>query len=159
MDWKEIFATGLYTGYFPKGSGTVGALLAALIYIAVHQLFESFGVIANGVLVTLLLYPAIKLGDYAESYFNEKDPQEVVLDEMLGFWVTMLFHSFSMITVVLGFFLFRLFDIIKPYPIQRFEHLHGGLGIMLDDIIAGIYANITVTVLLVILEAYGVLLV
>ncbi len=159
MDWKEFFATGLYTGYFPKGSGTVGALLAALIYIAIHQVFGSFGGIANGVLVALLVYPAIRLGDYAESYFNAKDPQEVVLDEMLGFWVTMLFHSFSIIVVVLGFFLFRLFDIIKPFPIRRFEHLHGGLGIMLDDIIAGIYANIAVTVLLVIFEAYGLLLV
>ena len=159
MNWKEFFATGLYTGYFPKASGTVGALLAALIYITIHQVFGSYGVIANGVLVALLVYPAIRLGDYAERYFNTKDPQEVVLDEMLGLWVTMLFHSFSMIVVVLGFFLFRLFDIIKPFPIRRFEHLHGGLGIMLDDIIAGIYANITVTVLVIMLEAYGVILV
>lgn len=151
--------TGLYTGYFPKGSGTVGAMLALLLYVILHQLFGKYGIVANVVLVALITYPAIKLGDDAEIYFARKDPQEVVLDEMLGFWVTMLFHPFSWSTAVLGFFFFRLFDIMKPYPIHTLEHFHGGLGIMIDDIIAGVYANITITIIMVIMKVYGIVLV
>ncbi|MEJ5360806.1 MAG: phosphatidylglycerophosphatase A [Spirochaetota bacterium] len=159
MNWKEFLFTGLYTGYFPKGSGTVGALLALLLYVILHQLCGRYGIVANVVLVALLIYPAIKLGDDAEIYFATKDPQEVVLDEMLGFWVTMLFHPFSWIAAVLGFFFFRLFDIIKPYPIRKLEHFHGGLGIMIDDIIAGVYANITIAIIMGIMKVYGIVLV
>jgi len=159
MNWKEFLFTGLYTGYFPKGSGTVGALLALLFYIILHQVCGTYGAIANVVLVILVTYPAIKLGDDAEIYFAQKDPQEVVLDEMLGFWVTMLFHPFSLIGTAMGFIFFRLFDIIKPFPIRRLEHFRGGLGIMIDDIIAGVYANITITIIMAIMKVYGIILV
>lgn len=159
MNWKEFLFTGLYTGYFPKGSGTVGALLALLLYVILHQLCGRYGMLANVVLVALITYPAIKLGDDAEIYFAQKDPQEVVLDEMLGFWVTMLFHPFSWSGAVLGFFFFRLFDIMKPYPIRKLEHFRGGLGIMIDDIIAGVYANITIAIIMLIMKAYGIVLV
>ncbi|MGQ9844404.1 MAG: phosphatidylglycerophosphatase A family protein [Spirochaetota bacterium] len=159
MNWKEFLFTGLYTGYFPKGSGTVGALLALLLYILLHQVCGTYGTIANVVLVVLITYPAIKLGDDAEIYFAQKDPQEVVLDEMLGYWVAMLFHPFSFSGAVLGFFFFRLFDILKPFPIRRLEHFRGGLGIMIDDIIAGVYANITSTIIMAIMKAYGIMIV
>ncbi|MCX8123914.1 MAG: phosphatidylglycerophosphatase A [Spirochaetes bacterium] len=159
MNWKEFFFTGFFTGYFPKGSGTVGALLALLIYVILHQICGPYGTIANVMLVAFITYPAIKLGDDAEIYFAQKDPQEVVLDEMLGFWVTMLFHPFSLSSSVLGFFFFRLYDIIKPFPISRLEHLRGGLGIMIDDIIAGVYANITIAIIIAIIKAFGIILV
>ncbi|HOF14034.1 MAG TPA: phosphatidylglycerophosphatase A, partial [Spirochaetota bacterium] len=86
-------------------------------------------------------------------------PHAVVLDEMLGFWVTMLFHSFSLLSVLLGFIFFRLFDIMKPYPIQKLEHCKGGLGIMMDDIIAGVYANVVISLILFIMNIYGIVLV
>lgn len=159
MNWKEFLFTGLYTGYFPKGSGTVGALLALLLYVILNQVCGRYGTLANVLLVALVTYPAIKLGDDAEIFFAEKDPQEVVLDEMLGYWVTMLFHPFSLSGAVLGFFFFRLFDIIKPFPIRRLEHFRGGLGIMIDDIIAGVYANITVAIIMVVMKMYGIMLV
>ncbi|MBP8178122.1 MAG: phosphatidylglycerophosphatase A [Spirochaetes bacterium] len=159
MFWKEFLFTGLYTGYFPKGSGTVGAFLALLFYIIIHQLCGKYGIMVNLILVTVILYPSIKLGDDAEIFFAMKDPQAVVLDEMLGFWVTMLFHSFSLLSVLLGFIFFRLFDIMKPYPIQKLEHCKGGLGIMMDDIIAGVYANGVISLILFIMNIYGIVLV
>ncbi len=159
MNWKEFLFTGLYTGYFPKGSGTIGALLALFLYVILHKLCGPYGTVANIVLVGVITYPAIKLGDDAEIYFAQKDPQEVVLDEMLGFWITMLFHPFSLVAVILGFLFFRLFDIIKPFPIRRLEHLRGGLGIMIDDIIAGVYANLTIAIIMAIMKVYGIVLV
>ncbi len=159
MNWKEFLFTGLYTGYFPRGSGTVGALLALFLYVILHQVCGSYGTIANVILVAVVTYPAIKLGDVAEVYFAQKDPQEVVLDEMLGFWVTMLFHTFSLSSAFMGFFFFRLFDIIKPFPIRKLEHLRGGLGIMIDDIIAGVYANITIAIIMEVMKMYGIILV
>ncbi|HQP49102.1 MAG TPA: phosphatidylglycerophosphatase A, partial [Spirochaetota bacterium] len=74
--------------------------------------------------------------------------QEVVLDEVLGYWITVLFYPFSWKIAVTAFFLFRLYDVIKPFPARKLQDLSGGLGIMIDDYIAGIYANLTLLLLI-----------
>jgi phosphatidylglycerophosphatase A len=121
----------------------MGTLVAAALYIFENIIFsgieQSSIHIFNLVLVILLFYPAIKLGDAAEKFYQSKDPQQVVIDEVLGYWIGVLFIPFSFSNAVLAFIAFRIFDIIKPFPANSLESLSGGLGIMIDDVIAGLY--------------------
>jgi phosphatidylglycerophosphatase A len=148
MLWKELLFTGFYSGYIPAASGTAGTLLAALIFVVEYLIFGSSAVIANFVIVLIMIYPSFKLGDAGEVFFKQKDPSEVVLDEMMGYWISVLFLPFNLKIVILAFIVFRLTDIIKPYPIKKFEKLKGGYGIMLDDFAAGIYTNIIIRILI-----------
>jgi phosphatidylglycerophosphatase A len=102
-----------------------------------------------------MLYPSIKLGDSGEVFFKKNDPSEVVLDEMMGYWISVLFYPFSWKIAILAFFLFRIADIIKPYPANRLQKSKGGFGIMMDDFIAGIYVNITILCVLIIFRFTG----
>lgn len=76
------------------------------------------------------------------------DPGFIVADEVSGYLVTMAFAPVSVTSAIIGFFLFRLFDITKPPPARRFERLHGGLGIVMDDVAAGVYANVVLQVVM-----------
>lgn len=146
MKIKEFFFTAFYAGYCPKAPGTAGTLVAMAVYIAENLIFSDANTdllnIINLIIVAALIYPAIKLADDAEIFYNSKDPQSVVLDEVIGYWISVLFLPFSFSYAVLAFILFRLFDIIKPFPARSLQSLNGGLGIMIDDIIAGAYAFI-----------------
>lgn len=84
--------------------------------------------------------------DVTEKAARREDPGFIVADEVSGYLVTMAFAPVSVTSVVLGFFLFRLFDITKPPPARRFERLHGGMGIVMDDVAAGVYANVVLQV-------------
>jgi len=143
MKIKEFFFTAFYSGYSPVAPGTAGTLVAMAIYILENLVFSEVDPSAlnmfNLIFVLLIIYPCIKLGDAAEEFYKSKDPQHVVLDEMLGYWIGILFIPFCFSYAVLAFILFRVFDIIKPFPARSLESLTGGLGIMIDDIIAGIY--------------------
>ena len=81
-------------------------------------------------------------GSVAERHFKGTDPGQVVLDEVLGMLITLLMNPVGWVGALIGFLLFRLADIIKPYPANRLEGLHGGLGIMADDAMAGVYSNV-----------------
>lgn len=86
--------------------------------------------------------------DVAVGLFSNKDPRQVVIDEVCGYFVTMFLVPLSVTSVVLGFFLFRAFDILKPPPARQFEDLPGGIGIVADDLMAGVYANIVLQVVI-----------
>lgn len=148
MWWKELLFTAFYSGYFPKAPGTAGTVVALTLYLAEYAVFGNVSWMVNCAVVLCGVYPAIKLGDAAEKYYGTKDPQEVVLDEVLGYWITVLFYPFSWKIAVTAFFLFRLYDVIKPFPARKLQELTGGLGIMIDDYIAGIYANLTLLLLI-----------
>ena len=140
---KEFLFTGFYTGYFPVAPGTAGTIAGTALYCLLYLIFGSaYLVYINIILVLVMVYPAIKLGDAGEEFFAVKDAQQVVLDEMMGFWITMLFLPFSWKMVIAGLFLFRFLDIVKPWPAGKLQDLKGGLGIMIDDYIAGIYGCI-----------------
>ncbi len=145
---KIILATGFYSGYFPKAPGTAGTLVGLIIYIIIHLAVPEYAVKINIALVLISIYPSIKIGDFAEKFFAKKDPQQVVLDEISGIWTALMFHPFSWSCVIAAFFIFRFMDIVKPFPANRLQKLKGGAGIMIDDYIAGVYANICVTALL-----------
>jgi phosphatidylglycerophosphatase A len=146
MNIKEFFFTAFYSGYCPKAPGTAGTLVAMAIYIAENLIFSGVNPdilnIVNLLFVAAIIYPSVKISDYAEKFYNSKDPQSVVLDEVIGYWISVLFLPFSFSYAILAFILFRIFDIIKPFPARSLQSLSGGLGIMIDDIIAGFYALI-----------------
>ena len=155
MRMQELLFTGLYTGYCPVGSGTAGSLLAFLIYVIEYYLFGEISWAVNLVVVLIMIYPSIKLGDSGEAFFKKNDPSEIVLDEIMGYWISVLFFPFSWNIAILAFFLFRIADIIKPYPANMLQKSKGGFGIMMDDFIAGIYTNVFIICILLIFRLAG----
>jgi len=151
---KEFLFTGFYSGYCPVAPGTAGTLVAMALYFLGYFLFGENIVYINVIVVLVLIYPSILLGNASEKFFNRKDPQEVVLDEMMGYWISVSFFRFDWKVALLAFVLFRIMDIAKPFPINRLQKLNAGLGIMIDDYIAGIYANI---ILFIILNKYSLI--
>jgi phosphatidylglycerophosphatase A len=132
-------ATAAYTGYVPFAPGTLGSLVGLLVYALVAWLGVPLVEIA---VIALLGAAGIWAGTVAERYFGGIDPGPVVIDEVVGMLITLALVNVGISGAIAGFFLFRLFDVIKPYPAGRFERLHGGLGVMADDAMAAVYANI-----------------
>ena len=132
-------ATWFGCGYFPWGPGTIGSLAAVLIAMALH-LWLGAGRLALLAMTLVLLAPAIWASTNTASLVGRPDPGIVVVDEVLGQWVTLLGTAvFHWKTLLAGFLLFRLLDIWKPWPVRQFEKLPGGAGIVADDLAAGIY--------------------
>ena len=134
-----ILATWFGCGYFPWGPGTVGSLAGLLIAIAVNSYLGGTRQFLFG--ITLILFtPAVWAATRTAEITGRKDPGLVVVDEVLGQWVTLLgASSFKTGSFAAAFVLFRLFDIWKPWPVRRLEQLPGGYGIVADDLAAGIY--------------------
>lgn len=132
-------ATWFGCGYFPVGPGTAGSAAAALIAVGLHfGLGWNRPVLAG--LIAVLLWPAIWSATATARYVGRVDPGLVVVDEVLGQWLTLLGASIrGWQTVLAAFLLFRLFDIWKPWPVRNFEKLSEGLGIVADDLAAGVY--------------------
>ncbi|MCX5715240.1 MAG: phosphatidylglycerophosphatase A [Candidatus Omnitrophica bacterium] len=129
------------TGYLPFMPGTFASVVGIILYyILKDRLFVYIGVTA------ILLILGLWLGKEAEKIFGRKDPPQVVIDEVVGMLMSLVFLPFSVMLVVMGFLLFRILDTLKPFPAGRIQDLHGGMGIMADDIVAGIYANIILQV-------------
>lgn len=132
-------ATCLGAGYSPIAPGTVGSAAGLVVYLAVRA--AGGGAIEVALIAGLFLL-GVWASHRAERHFGRDDPGPVVVDEVVGMLVTLAFVPVSVSGAVIGFFLFRLFDVIKPFPANRLERLHGGLGIMADDVMAGVYAQL-----------------
>lgn len=129
-------ATWFGCGLVPKAPGTMGSLGAIPLYLLVARQGQPWVAVAT-VLVTAV---GVWAASVVARELGKKDPQIVVVDEVAGLLVTMLpMREVSWLAVVLGFALFRLFDVFKPWPIRKLEQLPGGWGIVLDDIAAGIF--------------------
>ena len=134
-----ILATWFGCGYFPWGPGTVGSLAALLIAFAVDSYLGGTRQFLFGI-TFILFMPAVWAATKTAEVIGKKDPGLVVVDEVLGQWVTLLgLSSFRIGSFVAAFILFRLFDIWKPWPVRQLEQLPRGYGIVADDIAAGIY--------------------
>ena len=139
-----IIATGFYSGYLPKAPGTWGSLVGLLLFFLLHTLsLEIYLAVVAGI----FLIGTFAAGE-AEKIMDHQDPGLVVIDEIVGMLVTMIAIPATPLAMALGFALFRIFDIWKPFPVGFVDQrLHGGLGIMLDDIVAGIYSLIILQLL------------
>jgi phosphatidylglycerophosphatase A len=134
-----VLATWFGCGYFPWGPGTVGSVAAVGIAAALHAWLDAGRVVLLG-LVVVLLAPAVWVSGETARVVKRDDPGMVVVDEVLGQWVTLLGASaLSWKSFLAGLVLFRIFDIFKPWPVRNCEKLPGGVGIVADDLAAGAY--------------------
>jgi len=138
-----LLATGCYAGYVPKVPGTVGSLVAIPLCYFVSRL----GPTQATIFVFLFMAIAVWVSGEAEKLFNKKDSGQIVIDEIAGMAITLFLVPWTVTSVVFGFLLFRIMDIIKPFPIRRLESaLSGGWGVVGDDVLAGIYAHVVLRV-------------
>ena len=146
-----FIATAGYAGYFPIAPGTVGSAAGLVVYLIVWWTQSRAVEVA---LIVGLFTLGIWAGTTAERYFGGIDPGPVVVDEVVGMLITLAFIPVGLSGAIAGFFLFRIFDIIKPFPAGRLEALHGGLGVMADDAMAAVYANLSLRALLWLLPGW-----
>lgn len=136
-----FIATAGYCGYFPFAPGTVGSAAGLLVYLLV---WWSGSAVLETTLIIGLFAAGVWAGTTAERYFGGVDPGPIVLDEVVGMLITLAFiPGLGWSGALAGFVIFRIFDVIKPFPAAQFERLHGGLGVMADDAMAAVYANLT----------------
>jgi phosphatidylglycerophosphatase A len=138
MDRLLMFiATGAYSGYLPKAPGTWGSAVGVLIWLLLMRLEAIPYLSVVGTLFVIGIFSA----GAAEKIIDRADPGIVVIDEIVGLLIALSLAPAHPAAVFAGFCLFRFFDILKPFPVGWVDcHLHGGLGIMLDDVVAGLYA-------------------
>ncbi|MDQ3213645.1 MAG: phosphatidylglycerophosphatase A [Acidobacteriota bacterium] len=135
-----FLATVAYCGYFPIAPGTVGSAAGLVVYALVW--WTGSPLLEVGLILGLFAL-GVWAGTVAERYFGGIDPGPIVLDEVVGMLITLAFIPVGWSGALAGFVLFRIFDVIKPFPAGRFERLHGGLGVMADDAMAAVYANVS----------------
>jgi len=139
----KILSTFFYLGYLPLIPGTFGSLAGiVLIYLinvyALNYVLLTLGITAIGFLVC----------GHAEKAMQKKDPRYVVIDEVSGMLLSLLFIPYNIKLVIIAFILFRILDTFKPYPAGRLEKLKGSVGIMSDDLIAGAYTNLILQIVI-----------
>ena len=146
-----FIATCGYCGYFPIAPGTVGSAAGLVVYLLVR--WSGSPIVEVG-LIAALFAAGVWAGTIAERYFGGIDPGPIVLDEVVGMLITLAFIPVGWSGALAGFVLFRIFDVFKPYPAGRFERLHGGLGVMADDAMAAVYANLMLRLVMWLLPAW-----
>ncbi|MBW2409345.1 MAG: phosphatidylglycerophosphatase A [Deltaproteobacteria bacterium] len=140
-----FLATGGFVGHIPVAPGTFGSLLGIPLCYALARIRLPWAIVgAVGLIVV-----AIWIAQRAETITNQKDPGQIVIDEIAGMVVTLIGIPFHLTSMVVGFFIFRALDIIKPFPIRSLERrISGGAGVVMDDVFAGIYGNLLVRLVL-----------
>jgi phosphatidylglycerophosphatase A len=128
-----------YVGYFPIAPGTAGSLAALPLYALVRWTGSP---VIEAATMAVVLAVGVWAATGTERALNRKDPGPVVIDEVIGMLITIAFMPLSPLGIAVGFLVFRVLDVIKPYPAGRLEHLPSGLGIMADDVMAGIYGHL-----------------
>ncbi|MGO9480605.1 MAG: phosphatidylglycerophosphatase A [Candidatus Kryptoniota bacterium] len=136
---NELVATGLGSGYSPVASGTAGSLVGLLIYLIPG--FEKIYIIVPMISV-FLIWGAYAAGKMEKEWGH--DPSRVVIDEIVGMWISIAFIPKGFVLIAIAFLIFRLLDIFKPFPANYFDKKSGGFAVMLDDVVCGIYANILI---------------
>ena len=134
-----FLATGFFIGTVPFAPGTFGSIIGLPICFLISRL----DILTALICTILFILFAIWMAAAAEKSIKKKDPGEIVIDEIAGLIVTFMGIPFTLKTVIVGFIIFRAFDILKPFPIGLLEKkVAGGPGIVLDDVLAGLYANL-----------------
>jgi phosphatidylglycerophosphatase A len=162
--FHQLVATGLYSGYIPWASGTFGTLVGVLFYLIPGiehppvlgmMVIAGFfiGVWSSSRVAAIVGHQLTQSAEKAKQLFQQgehrtADPSIVVIDEIVGIWIALLFVPKTVPAVILAFVAFRAFDIIKPQPARALERIPNGWGIMLDDVVAGVYANIATQIAL-----------
>jgi len=142
-----LLATGCYLGKIPVAPGTAGSLLGILGCLVLSKIQLSLAVLA----AVIFIFLAMRIAADAENILKETDPGCIVIDEIAGMMIALLGLPFNWAIVAVGFIFFRILDILKPFPIGRLERrFSGGVGVVIDDVAAGIIANIALRFALII---------
>ncbi|MFH1640600.1 MAG: phosphatidylglycerophosphatase A [Candidatus Omnitrophota bacterium] len=137
----RVISSCFYLGYLPLIPGTFASLAGVFIFFLVR------GSLAAHIILTLILIIlGFTVSSRAERIFEKKDARYIVIDEVSGMLISFLFVPFDLRVVIIGFFLFRILDTFKPYPADRIQEFKGSIGVMGDDITAGVYTNIILQV-------------
>lgn len=125
-------------GFSPIAPGTLGTLVAIPISLLLSEIPSPL------LELTILTFFFLSswISDQAQRYWGKKDDPRIVIDEIMGFLITMMWIPKTALFIFIGFLLFRFFDIVKPPPIRHLENVPGGYGVVLDDVLAGVYANL-----------------
>lgn len=137
--WIKFLASSGFLGYSPLVPGTFGSLGGVLIYLILSWSGASLWIWL--VTAAALTGAAIWVADKAEKIYAAKDPRKIVIDEVAGMLIALIAVPFDLRTLVIGFILFRVLDILKPFPARTCENFPGGWGIVLDDVVSGLYAR------------------
>jgi phosphatidylglycerophosphatase A len=135
---STAIATGLGSGYSPFAPGTAGSAVGLLFWWPLHRL----PLTAQLAAIAIVFFAGVVAATRVARGVGIEDPGIVVVDEVIGMWTSLVFLPWTPVNAIAGFVLFRILDVIKPYPARQFESLPGGWGIMMDDLMAGIYANL-----------------
>ena len=133
-----FIATAGFVGRFPIAPGTAGSVAGLFVYALIRFID---GPALEGVMLIVTLVVGIWSANVAERLLGGKDPGPVVIDEVLGILITLAFLQVNVLGAFIGFLIFRVCDVVKPYPAGRLEHLPGGYGVMLDDAMAALYSQ------------------
>ena len=138
-----LLSTVLGLGYIPFAPGTFGSATGVLLWALLPA-----SAAVQGAAIVVLFIGGSWSGGVAEQHFGRADPGQVVIDEVMGMLITLFLNPVGWAGAALAFFLFRAADIVKPYPANRLERLPGGIGVMADDAMAAVYANLALRVTL-----------
>jgi len=139
----KILATGFGSGFSPIAPGTMGSVVGVFVCLAGYALPWVFRLVFVFAICAVSIYVAGR----AEALFGKKDDQRIVIDEIAGLQVTMLPATVTGLNLCVAFVLFRIFDIWKPYPVDRLQNLPGGWGVVADDLGAGVYGGLVMLLL------------
>ena len=138
----KLITSFFYLGHSPFMPGTMGSLGGLIVYFLVRD-----NEILYGFSILFLFLLGIMFSGEAEKIYKRKDAKMIVIDEACGMLLALFFVPMNLFAVILGFFLFRILDILKPPPARRMEKLTGSLGVMFDDIVAAIYTNLALQII------------
>jgi phosphatidylglycerophosphatase A len=141
-----VVCTFGYIGYFPVAPGTAGSVAGLGLYGLLRWLQTPPAI--DAAVIALLFGIGVWSGTHAERYFGSTDPGPGVIDEVVGMLITLFLLPATWGVVIAGFFVFRVLDVVKPFPARRFESFHGGMGMMADDVMSAIYSNLMLRLLL-----------
>jgi len=136
-DTIAAIATAAGVGYAPVAPGTFGSAAGLVLWWALPG-----SPLVQAAAIVVLFAAGSWSGSVAERYFGRTDPGQVVLDEVMGMLITLWLNPVGWAGAAVAFLLFRIFDVVKPWPANRLERLHGGVGVMADDAMAAVYANL-----------------
>ena len=134
----KLIATFFYIGYLPLAPGSMASIAGVLIYV----LFQS-NAFVYAALLAVIIFLGFRMSDRMEELVGSKDPSCIVIDEVAGIMISFWGLPWNWSVIITAYFVFRAFDMFKIYPANRLEDMKGGVGVMMDDIIAGVYTWIT----------------
>ena len=139
-----FLATCGFVGHVPVAPGTAGSLVGVALFYALRAFGGRF---AEVTAILVLFAAGVWAAGVAERHWQRRDPGPVVIDEVVGMLITVCWLPLTGLGVFVGFLVFRVFDVWKPWPAARFESLHGGLGVMADDAMSGVYGQVLMRIL------------